>query len=143
MEPSSILATVSLRMARSVAAWALPRPSASASARFAKTTVSHSQTVTVNVNQAGSLPPPSGWPPNSWMSQAIVVMTAPTSTTNITGLRSCTRGSSLVIEPSSAGRRISGVNSDLDARSDEVLAGGGGAWRVVIGPLDRARGSIR
>ena len=37
-----------------------PRPSASASARFANTTVSQSQIATVNVNQAGSSPPPSG-----------------------------------------------------------------------------------
>ena len=34
---------------------------------LAKTTVSHSQTATVNVNQQGSLPPPSGLPPKSWM----------------------------------------------------------------------------
>jgi hypothetical protein len=44
---------VSPRIARSVSAWALPRPSASASARLAKTTVSHSQIVTVKVNHAG------------------------------------------------------------------------------------------
>ena len=41
-------------MARRLAAWARPRPSASASARLANTTVSHSQNATVNVNQAGS-----------------------------------------------------------------------------------------
>ena len=52
--------SVSVRIARSVAACALPRPSAIASARLAKTTVSHSQIATVNVNQAGSLPPPGG-----------------------------------------------------------------------------------
>ena len=97
--PSCRRATVSVRIARSVSAWALPRPSASASARFAKTTVSHSQTVTVKVNHAGSSPPPSGPPPKTWISQAMVVMTAPISTTNITGLRTCTRGSSFVSEP--------------------------------------------
>ena len=37
-----------------VSAWARPRPSAKASAMFAKITVSHSQTEIVNVNQAGS-----------------------------------------------------------------------------------------
>ena len=41
--PSVRRATVSVRIARSASAWALPRPSASASARLAKTTVSHSQ----------------------------------------------------------------------------------------------------
>ena len=64
VEPSRIVATVSLRIARSVSAWARPRPSANASAMFAKTTVSHSQNEIVNVYQAGSWPPPSGLPPN-------------------------------------------------------------------------------
>ena len=39
---------------RSVAAWALPRPSATASARLAKTTVSHSQTVMAQAKTLGS-----------------------------------------------------------------------------------------
>ena len=99
---------VSVRIARRLAAWARPRPSASASARLAKTTVSQSQTVTLKVNQAGSWPPPSGSPPKSWISQATVVIRAPISTTNMTGLRTWTRGSSLRTDSSSAGRRISG-----------------------------------
>ena len=103
--PSCRCATVSVRIARSASAWARPRPSASASARLANTTVSHSQNETVNVNHAGSSPPPSGLPPNTWMSQATVVITAPISTTNITGLRICTRGSSLRSDSISAGRR--------------------------------------
>ena len=98
--PSCSRATVSVRIARSAAAWALPRPSASDSARFAKTTVSHSQTVTVNVNSADSSPPPSGSPPKAWISQPTVVISAPTQTTNMTGLRTCTRGSSLRSEAS-------------------------------------------
>ena len=85
--PSRSRATVSVRIARSDAAWALPRPSASASARLPNTTVSHSHTATVKVNQAGSSPPPSGSPPKTWISQPMVVMSAPTSTTNMTGLR--------------------------------------------------------
>ena len=72
---------------RRVSACALPRPSAPASARLAKITVSHSQTVTVNVNHAGSCPPPSGPPPRTWISHATVVIAAPISTTNMTGLR--------------------------------------------------------
>ncbi len=54
VEPSSNVATVSWRIERSVAAWARPRPSANASAMFAKTTVSHSQIEIVSVYQAGS-----------------------------------------------------------------------------------------
>ena len=46
-------AVVSLRILRSVSAWALPRPSATASAKLAKTTVNQSQTVTAPVNQSG------------------------------------------------------------------------------------------
>ena len=42
---ASRLATVSVRALRSVSAWALPRPSAIASAKFANSTVSHSQNV--------------------------------------------------------------------------------------------------
>ena len=114
---------VSERIARSDAACARPRPSASASARLAKTTVSHSQTVTVNVNQAGSSPPPSGWPPNSWINHAIVVMSAPTSTTNMTGLRTCTRGSSFLNEAPIAGHRMSGVNRDFERRGVPVGRG--------------------
>jgi hypothetical protein len=67
----------------------------------------------VNVNQAGSLPPPSGAPPPACLTQPIVVMTAPTSTTNITGLRSCTRGSSFRSDAQIAGTKIERSNSDF------------------------------
>jgi hypothetical protein len=76
-------ATASCLAARSAAACALPRPSATASARLAKTTVSQSQTVMV---QASTL--------ESTM-DSTVVKTAPTSTMNMTGLRHRERGSSL------------------------------------------------
>ena len=46
-------ALVSLRILRSVSAWALPRPSAIASAKLAKSTVNQSQSVTAPVNQSG------------------------------------------------------------------------------------------
>ena len=49
-------AVVSLRILRSVAACALPRPSATASAKLAKRTVNQSQTLTPTVNQAGAAP---------------------------------------------------------------------------------------
>ncbi len=117
VEPSRSFATVSLRIERSVSAWARPRPSANASAMFAKTTVNHSQIAIRNVYHAGSLPPPSGLPPNAWISQVTVVMTEPISTTNITGLRTCTRGSSFLKLSISARVTISRWNSEIACRS--------------------------
>ena len=76
-------AAVSWRARRSVAACALPRPSATASARFANSTVSHSHTVIAHANRLG------------WSTASTVVKTEPISTTNITGLRHSVRGSSL------------------------------------------------
>ncbi len=66
---------VSCLAARSAAAWALPRPSATASARLAKTTVSHSHTTVAQANHEGS------------PIASTVVNTAPISTMNMTGLR--------------------------------------------------------
>ena len=76
-------AIVSVLARRSVAACALPRPSATASARLANTTVSHSHTTTDHANTLGST------------TASTVDSTAPTSTTNMTGLCTITRGSSL------------------------------------------------
>jgi hypothetical protein len=53
-QPISRRATVSRLVRRSVSAWALPRPSATASARLAKTTVSHKKTTIVQL-KAGCL----------------------------------------------------------------------------------------
>jgi hypothetical protein len=134
--PSRSRATVSVRSARRAAAWALPRPSASASAKLANTTVSHSQTATVKVNHQGSLPPPSGAPPNAWISHATVVMAAPISTTNITGLRSWMRGWSLAKLGPTAARRMAG--SKIDWVACGAGAGSGGvccAWSDWIGVL--------
>ena len=58
----SRFAWTSWRDRRSVSAWALPRPSAIASAKFAKRTVSHSHTETQKMNPAGASPcPTSAW----------------------------------------------------------------------------------
>ena len=84
---------------------------------LAKITVSHSQKAIVNVYHAGSWPPPSGLPPKAWISHVPVVITAPTSTTNITGLRTCTRGSSFLRLSISACTMISRWNSDTAWRS--------------------------
>jgi hypothetical protein len=52
-QPVSRRAMVSRLARRRVSAWALPRPSATASARPANTTVSHSHTVMVQANADG------------------------------------------------------------------------------------------
>ena len=77
-------AIVSRLARRSVSACALPRPSATASARLANTTVSHSQTTMVQLNTDGVL------------IAVYRVSTAPTSTTNMTGFLIWTRGSSFL-----------------------------------------------
>ena len=90
---------------------------------LANTTVSHSQNEITNVYQDGSLPP-SALPPNSWMNQVTVVITAPISTTNITGLRIWTRGSSLSTLSISARRTMSGWNREIARRSGRRGAAG-------------------
>ena len=68
-------AVVSCCSARRLAAWALPRPSATDSARVPKSTVSQSQTVTSQPSVLGS------------RTESTVVAAAPISTTSITGVR--------------------------------------------------------
>src|SRR2546422_3843024 len=102
-------ATVSDRVLRSASAWALPRPSATASAKLANNTVNHSQAATR---------------PTKTLSAAVavrtsrrnsrVVRTLPTSTTNMTGLRAMSRGSSLTNESRTARRRMAGANIDVE-----------------------------
>ena len=85
-------AVVSVLDLRRVAACALPRPSAIASAKFAKSTVNHSQKATCPVKSGCPAPRASSW------TKMIVVIRLPTSTMNITGFLICTRGSSLTNE---------------------------------------------
>ncbi len=73
---------VSLRIFRSVAAWALPRPSATASAKLANRTVNHSHSVTDPVNHSGSI----GDAKDRSRIHSAVVATLPISTTNMTGI---------------------------------------------------------
>ena len=56
-------------------------------------------------------------PPNTWISQVTVVITAPISTTNITGLRIWTRGSSFMKLSISARLTMSRRNSEIAWRS--------------------------
>ena len=89
-------AIVSERVRRSAAACALPRPSAIASARFANSTVNHSQTAIRPAKTPGS------------RTKSTVTRALPTSTTNITGFRAMRRGSSLRRLSSAAGPTIPG-----------------------------------
>ena len=95
---------------RSVSACALPRPSAIASAKLAKSTVNQSHSEIARMKPAGASPcPTSAW------TKRHVVNKLPTSTTNMTGFRTWWRGSSFVnasliarrtIGPSNNGRAL-------------------------------------
>ena len=125
-------AVVSVLAARSVAACALPRPSATASARLANTTVSQSQTTTDQAKVLGDV------------TAAMVENTAPTSTTNMTGLRTITRGSSLRAASGREDSSIRGSSRPPATRCGAVVRTEGVS--VVIRGLprgDRVRGRGR
>ena len=109
---------VSCLARRSVSACALPRPSATASARLAKTTVSHSQTVISQANTDGSA------------TASTVVNTAPISTMNMTGLRHSVRGSSLRSASGSDVQQLLGVEQ---AAADPAAGAVGGCRRLPAG----------
>src|SRR6266850_2377174 len=101
-QPVSSLAWLSVRVFFSDSACALPRPSATASAKLANSTVNHSHRMIWNVN-------PRFAPPVARSRTKItVVSAATTSTTNITGLLTIRRGSSLTKADEIAGTRIFG-----------------------------------
>ena len=102
--PTTRCATVLVRVARRLSACALPRPSATDSARFAKSTVSHSQRAIPHAKDAGiSAPPEGAGPPRKGSAIAsAVTRTAPISTRNMTGFRHMTLGLSFVNVPGSA-----------------------------------------
>src|SRR5882757_5331067 len=101
-EPVSSLAWLSVRVFFSDSACALPRPSATASAKLANSTVNHSHRMIWNVN-------PRFAPPVKRSRTKITVVSAATiSTTNITGLLIISRGSSLTNADLIAGTRIFG-----------------------------------
>ncbi len=101
------LALVSSRVWRRLAACALPRPSAMASAKFANRTVNQSQTMIWKVKPRCSAPFT-----QSRMKMR-VVSAATTSTTNMTGFFIIRRGSSLAIAEPMAGHTILGSVSDV------------------------------
>ena len=85
---------------RSASACALPRPSATASARFANTTVRNSQIASENTNTLGLKKP------------TMIVMSAPISTINMTGVRTMCAGFNLRSACGSALVRERGVKPD-------------------------------
>ncbi len=117
--PMTRRATVPVLALRSVSAWALPRPSATASARFAKTVVSQSQPAMAQPNQSvGS------------STASTVVTTEPTSTTNMTGDLIITRGSSLRTASGKDFSNCFGSNKPLPTRSvtARLPEGGRSPW---------------
>ena len=95
-------AMVSVRMRRSASACALPRPSATASAKFANSTVNHSHSVIWPENSA-LVPITVPAPTNRSRRKKIVVNTETISTQNMTGFFTSVRGSSLTKEALIAG----------------------------------------
>ena len=100
-------ALASVRVRRKEAACALPRPSATASARFANTSVNQSQSTIWNEKPR----PPA--PVTRSRTNSTVVSTVTTSTTNMTGFLIMCRGSSLRTASGRAGRRIAGSSIEF------------------------------
>ena len=86
---------VSVRVRRKVSAWALPRPSATASAKLANSTVNHSQIVICPENSA-LVPTTLPAPTSRSRKKNIVVSTETISTQNMTGFLAKVRGSSFL-----------------------------------------------
>ena len=118
LRPVAVLtrATVSERVLRRVSAWALPRPSAMASAKLAKSTVNHSQAPTRAAK------------PSVSRTARTVVRTLPTSTTNMTGLRAMSRGSSLTKLSLTARPRMARSKRELERRLAGGRSAGAGDW---------------
>ena len=104
-EPVSSFACVVVRLWRNASACALPRPSATASEKFANRIVAHSQRMICSSN------PIFAPPVKRSRTKITVVRTVTISSTNITGLVISTRGSSLAKADPIAGTTIFGSNS--------------------------------
>ena len=119
---------MSERALRSESACALPRPSAIASAKLAKSTVNHSQAAT---SPAKRFSVPVDEPRSR--SQTMVVRTLPTSTTIITGLRAIRRGSSFTTASLAACLMMAPSSSERDCFGFEWgVTDGVGSWVVVF-----------
>src|SRR5258708_15182867 len=128
------LALVSVRMRRSVSACALPRPSATASAKLANSTVNHSQAV-ICPEKSGLVPMMALPPTKRSRRKKMVQSTETISTTNMTGFLTSVRGSSLRKEARIAGTMSALSNSDKGATcrlNSPVLGEGAVGDRFVI-----------
>ena len=108
-------ARISVRVRRRASAWALPRPSATASAKFANSTVNHSQIVICPENRAllpTTLPPPT----IKSRIKNTVVSTETISTQNMTGFLTRVRGSSFLKDAQIAGTIKERWNNDIGRR---------------------------
>ena len=111
---SSSLAFTSTRWARSASAAALPRPSAMLSAKFANSTVNHSQSAIWNAHHGLE-------PVTKSLTVEMVARTATISVARITGLRASLRGSSLTKE-SRIARAITLEESVVEATAERRLS---------------------
>src|SRR5215813_1121630 len=137
---TSLRASVSLRILRSVSACALPRPSATASAKFANTTVNQSQTATPSVNQGGIAP--FGCVMTSRMKTS-VVSTLPISTTNMTGFFQTCCGASFLKLSLAAAFRIAGSKSEISFVRAMSVDLSGAAGEVLDDRAERVGGEER
>ena len=114
-------------------AWALPRPSATASAKFAKSTVNQRPRQTARMYPAGASP----WPRIAWTNRS-VEKAAPASTTNMTGFLTMWLGDSLSTDCQAASRVSAESKSGVDFARDDMewlLSGRGrGARRWARAP---------
>ena len=109
------LAVVSVRMRRMLSACALPRPSATASAKLANSTVNHSQAAIWPENSASPTPEARS------RTQTTVTTRETTSVTKITGFLASVRGSSLRRASRAARPAMAGSNR-LAALVREAMA---------------------
>src|SRR5262245_47202575 len=132
--PVSSLAWVSVRWRRNDAACALPRPSATASAKLANSTVNHSHSTIWNSKPICSPPVKRS------RIRMIVVRMVTTSSTNITGFFIRLRGSSLTKAEPIAGSTILGSNSADTGMRLRIFGVSIGACSGSIRCEQRARG---
>src|SRR6516162_4854183 len=122
------LALASVRVRRSASAWALPRHSATASAKLANSTVNHNQTVIWPENSALE-PTTVPLPKIRSRKKKIVVSTETISTQNMTGFLTRVRGSSLRNDAQIAGT-ISERSRIASGRTWRLISSVGGVPKV-------------
>src|SRR5712672_2733780 len=121
-EPVNSLAWLSVRVFFSDSACALPRPSATASAKLANSTVNHSHRMIWNVNARLA-------PPVTRSRMKITVVSAATiSTTNITGFLIISLGSSIVEAVTFFCSFMASMDLNSEERSEQIV----GVHREVL-----------